>query len=102
MNQNTTTTRETSPAIGSKIVQRKFIDGEEQIGEITDTQIVKGYTGNLASDRHEPYSPSPHMTRCEPTPYGLTAPAIVCESGKIIPLDMFFFSWRLTTTEGAR
>lgn len=87
-------TAEVIPAVGSTIVRRKFVDGEEQIGEIADTQIVKGFTGNFPSDHHEPFVASPHVARCEPTPDGLVAPAIVCESGKIIELDMFFFSWR--------
>lgn len=79
--------QEIIPAIGSAIGRRKFVDGKEQVGEITEAQIVKGFTG-VTMD-------GPHWTeRCEPSPNGLAAPAIVCESGKTIPMDMYFYSWR--------
>lgn len=85
---------ESIPAIGTKIFRRKFIDGKEQIGEIEDTQVVKGYTGN--SDG------GPHWSeRCETSPVGLVCPAIVCQSGKTIALDMYFFSWLPASTDTA-
>lgn len=74
------TTQETIPAIGATITRRKFIAGVEKVGEITDTQVVKGYAGVGVA--------------LSDSMLDLTDPAIVCESGKVIPYDSFLFSWQ--------